>query len=76
MARIGETPHSDGQEVTLKTKRAFADALSKKGKILDDSLKNEKEENDFLSGVLPLSRQSNRSPVKAHEKGPSFPFQP
>lgn len=40
-----------GEEVTLRTKRAFAEALSKKETILDDSLENEKEANDFLSGV-------------------------
>ncbi len=40
-----------GDEVSLRTKRAFAKGLEKIHGKLDDSLEGEKEENDFLEGV-------------------------
>lgn len=40
-----------GDEVSKKTQQAFRDALGRIAKALDDSLEQEKEKNDFLSGV-------------------------
>jgi len=40
-----------GDEVSLRTKRAFAKGLEKIHGKLDDSLEGEKDENDFLEGV-------------------------
>lgn len=40
-----------GDEVSLRTKRAFAQSLQKIGERLDTSLENEKIQNDFLKGV-------------------------
>ena len=40
-----------GDEVSLKTKRAFADGLRKVAARLDGSLESEKAQNDFLAGV-------------------------
>lgn len=40
-----------GDEVSLRTKRAFAHGLKKINERLDSSLENEKSQNDFLKGV-------------------------
>ena len=40
-----------GDEVSRRTKKAFADALQQVKSRLDDSLEAEKEKNDFLAGV-------------------------
>ena len=40
-----------GDEVPLRTKRAFAQSLKKITERLDSSLENEKSQNDFLQGV-------------------------
>ena len=40
-----------GDEVSLRTKRAFAQSLQKINARLDASLENEKNQNDFLKGV-------------------------
>ena len=40
-----------GDEVSRRTKKAFADALQRVRLRLDESLETEKEKNDFLSGV-------------------------
>ncbi|MBS1848157.1 MAG: helicase [Actinobacteria bacterium] len=40
-----------GDQVTLKTKRAFAEALRDRTTFLDDSIESEKGENPFLRGV-------------------------
>lgn len=40
-----------GDEVSLRTKRAFAQSLQKISERLDASLENEKGQNDFLKGV-------------------------
>lgn len=40
-----------GDEVSLRTRDAFAKALQGLGQKLDDSIESEKEKNDFLSGV-------------------------
>lgn len=40
-----------GDEVSLRTKRAFEQGLSEVKSRLDDSLEKEKEKNDFLTGV-------------------------
>src|SRR5690554_1001463 len=40
-----------GDEVSLRTKRAFEDGLAKATQTLDDSLEATKESNDFLVGV-------------------------
>jgi hypothetical protein len=40
-----------GDEVSRRTKKAFADALQRVTSKLDDSLETEKEKNDFLAGV-------------------------
>jgi superfamily II DNA or RNA helicase len=40
-----------GDEVSLRTKRAFEQGLTQVGHRLDDSLEREKERNDFLAGV-------------------------
>jgi len=40
-----------GDEVSLRTKRAFADSLRKIGERLNGSLESEKSQNDFLQGV-------------------------
>ncbi|MCX6082048.1 MAG: phospholipase D-like domain-containing protein [Chloroflexi bacterium] len=40
-----------GDEVSLRTRDAFAKALQGLGQKLDDSIEAEKEKNDFLSGV-------------------------
>jgi len=40
-----------GDEVSLRTKRAFEDGLTKATHILDDSIESTKETNDFLIGV-------------------------
>jgi hypothetical protein len=43
-----------GEEVTLRTNRAFTEALENKKNRLDQSLEAEKEENDFLQGVAAI----------------------
>ena len=43
-----------GDEVSLRTKRAFAQGLKKINERLDLSLENEKSQNDFLKGVPPI----------------------
>lgn len=40
-----------GDEVSRRTKKAFADGLQQAKSRLDDSLETEKEKNDFLAGV-------------------------
>ncbi len=40
-----------GDEVSLRTKKAFVEGLSSVTQKLDESLENEKEKNDFLNGV-------------------------
>ena len=40
-----------GDEVSRRTKKAFADGLQQAKSRLDDSLEEEKEKNDFLAGV-------------------------
>ena len=40
-----------GDEVSLRTKSAFAQGLQKIGDALDTSLESEKKQNDFLEGV-------------------------
>src|SRR6266404_624466 len=40
-----------GDEVSFRTKRAFAEGLKKIGQRLDQSLDSEKAQNDFLQGV-------------------------
>ena len=40
-----------GDEVSRRTKKAFADGLQQVKSRLDDSLETEKEKNDFLAGV-------------------------
>lgn len=40
-----------GDEVSLRTKRAFVDGLKKAVDRLDQSLESEKQQNDFLNGV-------------------------
>ncbi len=40
-----------GDEVSLRTKKALSEALSKISHSLDESLETEKEKNDFLAGV-------------------------
>ena len=40
-----------GDEVSRRTKKAFAEGLRQVKSLLDDSLEAEKEKNDFLSGV-------------------------
>lgn len=40
-----------GDEVSLRTKRAFNDGLQKITETLDDSIESEKRKNDFLKGV-------------------------
>ncbi|MEI7636600.1 MAG: helicase-related protein [Syntrophus sp. (in: bacteria)] len=40
-----------GDEVSMKTKRAFADGLRKVSERLDQSIESEKVQNDFLEGV-------------------------
>lgn len=40
-----------GDELSLRTKRAFAQSLKKINERLDSSLENEKSQNDFLQGV-------------------------
>ncbi len=40
-----------GDKVSLRTKKAMLDGITKARKVLDDSLEVEKEKNDFLSGV-------------------------
>ena len=40
-----------GDEVSKRTKKAFADGLSRINSILDSSIESAKEKNDFLTGV-------------------------
>src|SRR6266516_7085705 len=40
-----------GDEVSLRTKRAFDQGLAKVETVLDESLEAEKQKNDFLAGV-------------------------
>lgn len=49
--QVGQIRLLMGDEVSLRTKRAFADGLRKVGVRLDNSLEAEKAGNDFLKGV-------------------------
>ncbi len=49
-----------GDEVSLRTKQAFAEGLKKAVERLDQSLESEKQQNDFLQGV-PDIVEANRS---------------
>lgn len=40
-----------GDEVSLRTRRAFQDAVKTAKRVLDESIEREKESNDFLAGV-------------------------
>lgn len=40
-----------GDQVTLKTKKAFGEALRRRAEVLGDSLEDEKDKNPFLHGV-------------------------
>jgi hypothetical protein len=53
-----------GDEVSLRTKRAFEDGLSKAESTLDQSLEAEKAKNDFLGGVPAIAEAIRSGKIK------------
>lgn len=59
-----------GDEVSRRTKKAFAEGLQRVTSKLDDSLETEKEKNDFLTGVPAIVKalQSGQIRCKVYKK--------
>ncbi len=59
-----------GDEVSLRTRQAFEKALSGLAQKLDDSIEDEKEKNDFLSGVPAIveALQSGKIECKVYKE--------
>src|SRR6266571_6550261 len=55
-----------GDEVSIRTQKAFQEFLKRVGKALDESIEKEKEKNEFLAGapaiVEALAQKKNRVP--------------
>ena len=60
-----------GDEVSLRTKQAFKKALSKKLEALDESIEDEKEGNEFLTGVSAVIEaiRTKKIECKVYKKG-------
>ena len=60
-----------GDEVSLRTKRAFQQGIQRAVAQLDQSLEVEKEKNDFLSGVAAIVEgiRSGKITCKVYRKG-------
>jgi phosphatidylserine/phosphatidylglycerophosphate/cardiolipin synthase-like enzyme len=53
-----------GEEVTLRTRRAFQDAVARARQTLDRSIEAEKEKNDFLAGVPAIVEALNSRKIE------------
>ena len=69
-----------GDECSLRTKSAFEDAVGRLTQILDRSIEDEKQRNDFLTGVSAIvealrsgrSRDASASPVASGQQVRAF----